>query len=125
MNGSDQERDGDGVRFTQSGDGETHLAGRSNRPDDCVGIRPGNRSGVTTNESPVDADEFEDSIGERASTRAEPLPEEQAVGAVPEGRHDEAAAILWESELRVAEAAGAERPGDAAHEHRRSEEIAQ
>lgn len=84
----------------------------------------------------VRSDEFED----KARTRAVPLPEEAAVQeAVPEGsvtpravregpgedRRAEAETILRDSEDRVTEAATADRPADAAQEHRRSEDTVQ
>jgi hypothetical protein len=62
-------------------------------------------------------------LGEQVETRAEPLPEEAAAGDVGD-RRDEAAAILRESEERVARAAAGEAPGDAADENRRSEDTA-
>jgi hypothetical protein len=57
---------------------------------------------------------------EHVAGRAVPLPEEQAVG----DRRDAAEEILRDSEGRVAEAAEANAPGDAADEHRRSEDTA-
>lgn len=58
----------------------------------------------------------------RAETRAEPLPEERAVETGGEDREAEAAAILAESEERVAGAAAGGAPSDAADEHRTSAE---
>lgn len=58
---------------------------------------------------------------ESARTR-EPLPEELAVETGGEDRESETAAILAESEERVADATAADAPGDAADEHRRSED---
>ena len=52
-----------------------------------------------------------------------PLPEEVAAGEVGD-RRAEAEEILRDSEGRVASAAEAQAPGDAADEHRRSEETA-
>ncbi|WP_214368058.1 hypothetical protein [Pseudonocardia sp. H11422] len=66
-------------------------------------------------------------LDDRVATRAEPLPEERAVEQAEEDRgtrETEAAEILRDSEERVAEAAGGDTPGDAAAEHRRSEETA-
>jgi hypothetical protein len=60
-------------------------------------------------------------LGEQAATRAEPLPEEVAAGDVGD-RQAEAAQILRESEERVAEAVEGNAPGDAADEHRPSDE---
>jgi hypothetical protein len=57
-----------------------------------------------------------------AETRAVPLPEEVAAGDAGD-RRDEAAEILRESEERVAEAAEGVAPGDAADEHRQSEDV--
>jgi hypothetical protein len=57
--------------------------------------------------------------------RAVPLPEEQAGEPVGDAdRRAAAAEILRDSEGRVASAAEAQAPGDAADEHRRSEETA-
>jgi hypothetical protein len=61
---------------------------------------------------------------DRVAGRAVPLPEEQAVERDPGGRRDAAEEILRDSEERVAEAARANAPGDAADEHRRSEDTA-
>jgi hypothetical protein len=61
-------------------------------------------------------------VDDKACTRAQPLPEEEAVQAPDEDHRAEAAAILRESEERVTDAVVAERPGDAAEEHRRSAE---
>jgi hypothetical protein len=66
-----------------------------------------------------------DDSDDRAATRAELLPEERVAERGDEDRRAEAAEILRESEERVAEAAGAVAPGDAADEHRRSEETAE
>lgn len=60
-------------------------------------------------------------LDEQAATRAEPLPEEVAAGDVGD-RRAEAAAILHDSEERVAEAVQGTAPGDAADEHRPSDE---
>jgi hypothetical protein len=57
-----------------------------------------------------------------AETRAEPLPEERAVETGEEDREAGAAAILAESEERVAGAVEGNAPGDAADEHRTSAE---
>ena len=55
------------------------------------------------------------------NSRAEPLPEERAVEGDVD-RRAEAAQILEESEERVAEAVDGNAPGDAADEHRHSDE---
>ena len=60
-------------------------------------------------------------LNELAATRAEPLPEEVAAGDVGD-RRAEAAEILRDSEERVAEAVEGIAPGDAAVEHRPSDE---
>jgi len=60
-------------------------------------------------------------LDEQAATRAEPLPEEVAAGDVGD-RQAEAAEILRDSEERVAEAVEGNAPGDAADEHRPSDE---
>ena len=60
-------------------------------------------------------------LHEQAATRAEPLPEEVAAGDVGD-RRAEAAEILRDSEERVAEAVEGNAPGDAADEHRPSDE---
>jgi hypothetical protein len=60
-------------------------------------------------------------LDEQAATRAEPLPEEVAAGDVGD-RRVEAAEILRDSEERVAEAVEGNAPGDAADEHRPSDE---
>ena len=60
-------------------------------------------------------------LGEQVATRAEPLPEEVAAGDVGD-RRAEAAEILRDSEERVAEAVEGNAPGDAADEHRPSDE---
>lgn len=57
-----------------------------------------------------------------AASRAEPLPEERVAEQGGEDRHAGAAAILRESEDRVAQATEANAPGDAAREHRQSDE---
>ena len=67
--------------------------------------------------TPEDARELD----EQVATRAEPLPEEVAAGDVGD-RRDEAAEILRDSEERVAEAVEGNAPGDAADEHRASDE---
>ncbi|MCX6462122.1 MAG: hypothetical protein NTW05_00810 [Pseudonocardiales bacterium] len=61
---------------------------------------------------------------DRARTRAEPLPEERAAETGDEDREARAAAILADSEERVAGAAAGAAPADAAEEHRTSEETA-
>lgn len=58
---------------------------------------------------------------ERVAGRAVPLPEEVAAGDVGD-RADEAVEILRDSEERVAAAAEGDAPGDAADEHRESDE---
>jgi hypothetical protein len=60
---------------------------------------------------------------DRVAGRAEPLPEEQAAEQ-GDDRRAAAEEILRDSEGRVASAAEAQAPGDAADEHRRSEETA-
>ena len=60
-------------------------------------------------------------LDDQAATRAEPLPEEVAAGDVGD-RQEQAAAILRDSEERVAEAVEGTAPGDAADEHRPSGE---
>ena len=60
-------------------------------------------------------------LDEQAATRAEPLPEEVAAGDVGD-RQAEAAEILRDSEERVAGAVEGNAPGDAADEHRPSDE---
>ena len=60
-------------------------------------------------------------LAEQVATRAVPLPEEAAAGDDGD-RRAEAAAILRESEERVAEAAAGTAPRDAAHENRPSDE---
>jgi hypothetical protein len=60
-------------------------------------------------------------LDEQVATRAEPLPEEAAAGDDGD-RRDEAAEILRDSEERVAEAVAGDAPGDAAQEHRHSED---
>jgi hypothetical protein len=57
-----------------------------------------------------------------AATRAEPLPEERVAETGDEDRVAEASEILRDSEERVAEAAEGNAPGDAADEHRPSDE---
>jgi hypothetical protein len=61
---------------------------------------------------------------DRVAGRAVPLPEEQVGQADDVDRRDAAAEILRDSEQRVAEATQARAPGDAADEHRRSEDTA-
>lgn len=61
---------------------------------------------------------------ERIHTRAEPLPEERAAETGGEDRDAEAAEILDDSERRIAEATAGDAPGDAADEHRHSEDTA-
>lgn len=63
-----------------------------------------------------------DEIEEKARTRAVPLPEEAVKERAGDDRRAEAESILTESEDRIAEAAGADTPADAADEHRRSED---
>jgi hypothetical protein len=58
---------------------------------------------------------------DQVAGRAEPLPEEVAAGDDGD-RRDEAAEILRDSEERVATAAAGAAPGDAADEHRGSDE---
>jgi len=65
-----------------------------------------------------------DEPNDRSATRAEPLPEERAAEQGGEDRRAGAAEILRESEARTAAATEADAPGDAADEHRRSEETA-
>ncbi|HTK65116.1 MAG TPA: hypothetical protein VL595_22195 [Pseudonocardia sp.] len=65
-----------------------------------------------------------DEIEDKASTRAVPLPEEAVKERPGDDRRAEAEAILGESEDRIAEAADADTPADAADEHRRSEDSA-
>jgi hypothetical protein len=59
-----------------------------------------------------------------SATRAQPLPEERAVEDGGEDRREEAAAILRDSEERVAGATAGDAPAEGADEHRRSEETA-
>ena len=61
---------------------------------------------------------------DRIHTRSEPLPEERAAETGDEDREAEAEVILDDSERRIAEAAAADTPGDAADEHRHSEDTA-
>lgn len=61
---------------------------------------------------------------ELAATRAEPLPEERAAEQGGEDRRAGAAEILRDSEERVTRAADGNAPGDAAEEHRTSEDVA-
>lgn len=61
---------------------------------------------------------------DRAHTRAEPLPEERAAETGGEDREAGAAAILAESEERMAAAVDGDAPGDAADEHRTTPETA-
>ncbi len=63
-----------------------------------------------------------DPRADRIHSRAEPLPEERAAETGGEDRESEAAEILNDSEQRIAEATAADAPGDAADEHRRSED---
>ena len=58
---------------------------------------------------------------DQVATRAEPLPEEVAAGDVGD-RRAEAEEILRDSEERVADAVEGNAPGDAADEHRPSDE---
>lgn len=60
-------------------------------------------------------------LDEQVTTRAEPLPEEAAAGDDGD-RRDEAVEILRDSEERIAAAAAGDAPGDAADEHRASDE---
>jgi hypothetical protein len=60
-------------------------------------------------------------LDEQVGTRAEPLPEEAAVGDDGD-RGAEAAEILRDSEERIAEAVEGDAPGDAAAQNRRSDE---
>ena len=62
-------------------------------------------------------------LDEQVAGRAEPLPEEVTAGDDGDRRR-EAAEILRESEARVAAAGESEAPGDAAVEHRHSDETA-
>ena len=71
----------------------------------------------------VDADEPA-GLGDQVAGRAEPLPEEVAAGDDGD-RRAEAAEILRESEERVEGAVEADTPGDAADEHRHSDDVAQ
>ncbi len=61
---------------------------------------------------------------ERAASRAGAQPEEAAGQEAGTDGRAAAEEILRDSEERVAEAAQADAPGDAADEHRRSEETA-
>ena len=61
---------------------------------------------------------------DQVRTRSEPLPEERAVETGGEDRGAEAAAILAESEERVAGASEGRSPGAAADEHRTSADTA-
>lgn len=61
---------------------------------------------------------------DQAHTRAEPLPEERAAETGGEDREAGAAAILAESEERMAAAVDGDAPGDAADEHRTTAETA-
>ncbi|HET6258712.1 hypothetical protein [Pseudonocardia sp.] len=65
-----------------------------------------------------------DELSEQTTTRAEPLPEERVAEHGGEDRRAEAAEVLRDSEERLAEVVEGNVPGDAAHEHRRSEETA-
>jgi hypothetical protein len=71
----------------------------------------------------VHPDESDDLVESRARTRAEPLPEERAVETGDEDREAEAAAILADSEERVAGAAEGDAPSDGADEHRTSADL--
>jgi len=62
---------------------------------------------------------------ERVAGRAVPLPEEESAQRDGDGdRRAAAEEILRDSEGRLASAAEAQAPGDAADEHRRSEDTA-
>jgi hypothetical protein len=61
-------------------------------------------------------------LDEQVAARAEPLPEEVAAGDEGDRRTESAAEILRESEERVTAAAEGDAPGDAAEEHRESDE---
>jgi hypothetical protein len=63
-----------------------------------------------------------DELSHQADTRAEPLPEERAAEQGGEDRRAEAAEILRDSEERVEAATDADAPGEAADEHRHSED---
>ncbi len=65
-----------------------------------------------------------DDLDRLSATRAQPLPEERAVESGGEDRREEAAAILRDSEDRVAGASAGDAPAEGADEHRRSEETA-
>lgn len=65
-----------------------------------------------------------DEIEEKARTRAVPLPEEAVNESPGEDRRAEAETILSDSERRIDEVDEADTPGDAADEHRRSEDTA-
>jgi hypothetical protein len=60
--------------------------------------------------------------GERARTRAEPLPEERKAEFPGEDHRAEAEEILAESEERLQGAVAGREPADDADEHRRSED---
>lgn len=61
---------------------------------------------------------------DRIHARAEPLPEERAAETGGEDREAAAAEILGDSEQRIVDATAADAPGDAADEHRHSEDTA-
>lgn len=65
-----------------------------------------------------------DELTDQVHSRAEPLPEERAAETGGEDRESEAATILADSEERLAEATQGVAPGDAADEHRHSEDTA-
>ena len=60
-------------------------------------------------------------IEQQVASRSHPLPEEAAAGDDGD-RRDEAAEILRDSEVRIAQAATGEAPRDAADENRQSDE---
>lgn len=68
----------------------------------------------------MDSHDHQDKVG----TRSVPLPEERTAADGGEDRRAEAAAVLRDSEERVAAATEAPAPGDAADEHRRSADTA-
>jgi hypothetical protein len=63
-----------------------------------------------------------DPTPEPAARRAVPLPEERAAERGSEDRQAAAEQILRDSEERIADAVDGEAPGDAAAEHRRSQD---
>ena len=83
--------------------------------------RPGYAAamGEDRSDDPYDGPRLD--LDEQVATRAEPLPEEAAAGD-DGNRRDEAAEILRDSEERVAEVVAGDAPGDAAQEHRHSED---